>query len=276
MGSRYQKTAVLVITTHGGINVEIEETGVLQPVTTDKPEDMDIVLLQTAVCGVVNMLESDKVNEFTQVIRDTIKESDFNNETTQTEMVNIAETIKTKLMQIDDQPAVVAKEIYSKTPGYIDDDETMDYLHHSNKMYNVYSGKTLIDKEFSRANELTNPNSLDWKVNLLRQLDNREISYEDLMVTLNPNITKLRNSDERKQPSILSMYKIISELQRRGISKVIIIDLTCSVIIQNVSETTTRHFRRKQSKKYQLSIKTRGGRTRKKRRAKLIVNSKRK
>ena len=72
------KTAVLVITTHGGINVEFTTTGGLQPITIAEPDGMDIVLLEAAVCGVVNSVSPSNVVSYTKTVRDAINISEFN------------------------------------------------------------------------------------------------------------------------------------------------------------------------------------------------------
>ena len=234
----HQKTAVLVITTHGGVKVEFSSTIGLHPVMTTEPDGMDIVLLQTAACGVVNMVPPSKVVSYTKVVRDAINASGFNNNTTKSDMVAMVERIKSEIMGIDNLPPTIAKEISSKTPGYADDPQTMDYHHHNNKFYNIYSDKYMIDKRFSRANELTKPGSRDWKVNLLGTKD------EDLMDTLNPNVSSLRKSSKRDELSVLYMRNIIKELQKRGITKLLIFDFTCSVIENDVSDREARHTRR--------------------------------
>jgi len=239
----HQKTAVLVITTHGGVKVTLSSTSGLDTIMTSEPDDMDIVLLQTAACGVVNMVPPSKVVSYTKVVRDAINASGFNENTTKSDMVEIVERIKSEIMGIDNLPATIAKEISSKTPGYADDPQTMDYHHHTNKFYTVYSDKYMIDKRFSRANELTKPGSRDWKVNLLGTKD------EDLMDTLNPNVSSLRKSNKRDELSVLYMRNIINELQKRGIKKLLIFDFTCSVIENDVSDRGVRHTRRTFMKK---------------------------
>ena len=234
----HQKTAVLVITTHGDIKVEVSSTTGLHPIMTAEPDGMDIVLLQTAACGIVNMVPPSKVVSYTKIVRDAVNASGFNENTTKSDMVVMVERIKSEIMGIDNLPATIAKEISSKTPGYADDPQTVDYYHHIDKFYNVYSDKYMIDKRFSRANELTKPGSRDWKVNLLGTKD------EDLMETLNPNVSSLRKSSKRDELSVLYMRNIIKELQKRGITKLLIFDFTCSVIENTVSKRDVRHTRR--------------------------------
>ena len=239
----HQKTAVLVITTHGDIKVEFSSTTelhpiMIHPIMTAEPDGMDIVLLQTAACGIVNMVPPINVVSYTKTIRDAIKTSEFNENTTKSDMMSIAERVKVEIMQIDNQPADVAREISSKNTNFSEDPQTIDYHHHNNKFYNIYGDKNIVDKRFSRANKLTKPGSRDLKVNLLGAPN------EDLMNTLNPHISSLRNSHKRHEPSVLYMRNIIKELQKRGITKLLIFDFTCSVIENDVSDRVTRHTRR--------------------------------
>ena len=234
----HQKTAVLVITTHGDIKVEVSSTTGLHPIMTAEPDGMDIVLLQTAACGIVNMVPPINVVSYTKTIRDAIKTSEFNENTTKSDMMSIAERVKVEIMQIDNQPADVAREISSKNTNFSEDPQTIDYHHHNNKFYNIYGDKNIVDKRFSRANKLTKPGSRDLKVNLLGAPN------EDLMNTLNPHISSLRNSHKRHEPSVLYMRNIIKELQKRGITKLLIFDFTCSVIKNTVSKRDVRHTRR--------------------------------
>jgi hypothetical protein len=232
------KTAVLVITTHGGINVEFTTTGGLQPITIAEPDGMDIVLLEAAVCGVVNSVSPSNVVSYTKTVRDAINISEFNENMTKSDMMSIAERVKTEIMQIDDQPDLTAKEISARNSNFIDDPQTIDYYHHNNKFYNIYGDKYIVDKRLSRANELTKPGSRNWKVNLLGALD------EDLMDTLNPNISSLRKSSKRHENNILYTHDIIEELEKRGITKVLIFDFTCSVIENIVTKRQVRQTRR--------------------------------
>ena len=231
------KTAVLVITTHGQIDVGITKTGILQPVLTPKPSNINVVLLQAAVCGVINIVEPNQVASYVKVINDTVNASGFNENTTKEEMVEIAESIKTQLMKIDDKPEEVAQEVSVKNPNYVGNTEVMNYHYHNNKFYNIYSNRFIIDKKFLRANELTNPRSKDWKINLLSE------NGEDLMETMNRNVSSLRNSSERKKNSVLYMSEIIQELQKRDILNVLIFDFTCSIISNYVTPRDIRRVR---------------------------------
>jgi hypothetical protein len=232
-----EKSVVVVITTHGAMKVSIGKTGLLKPILAPKPTNMNVVLLQAAVCGVVNFIGSTEISSYVKAINGVVKASGFNDNTTKEDMVKIAESIRTKLLQLDNMREQVAQEISEKNPDFVGDPQTMDYIHHKNKFYNIYDNDYLIDKQFSRANELTTPRGKIWKVNLLGK------NSEDLMAKMNPNVSSLRNSSKRKENSVLYMSGIIRELEKRGIENALIIDLSCSVIDNTLSDRDIRHAR---------------------------------
>ena len=90
----------------------------------------------------------------------------------------------------------------------------------------------MYDKKFSRDRRMVNT-SYNWKINLL-------FHNEDLMDSLNNSVTALRDKDERNVNNVTMMSSIINLLRVRGITKVIIIDLSCSVIRNGKSEVTPR------------------------------------
>ena len=169
----HQKTAVLVITTHGGVKVEFSSTIGLHPVMTTEPDGMDIVLLQTAACGVVNMVPPSKVVSYTKVVRDAINASGFNNNTTKSDMVAMVERIKSEIMGIDNLPPTIAKEISSKTPGYADDPQTMDYHHHNNKFYNM--GNSISLEETDENEERGHENNIEMKIFIAKFITNNNL-----------------------------------------------------------------------------------------------------
>ena len=150
-------------------------------------------------------------------------------------MEQIVKNIRVKLIDKDDQPTDAAKEVRSKNEFYTDDTETMAYYHSSDLLYRVYNyngGDTMYDKKFSRDRRMVNT-SYNWKINLL-------FHNEDLMDSLNNSVTALRDKDERNVNNVTMMSSIINLLRVRGITKVIIIDLSCSVIRNGKSVVTPR------------------------------------
>ena len=138
----------------------------------------------------------------------------------------------------------------------------MDYFHHSNKSYTVSSDGILFDKRFSRENDQTTRGSRDWKVNLL---GDRKSKDEDLMVTLNPNVTSLRNAGTRDESSVARMSDILQHLNERGVKKVLIFDFTCSVAEYDLTERELRDLRRNDNKPRGGNHKTKRKTTRKSR-----------
>ena len=255
-----QKTAVLVITTHGDFEAEVDtSTGGLHPKTVETL-GMDIVVLQAATCGVVNLVQPSDVVSYITTIRRAV--SGFNGKTPKKKMIKLIQDIRTKIMMIDNQPDIVAKEVSLQNPNFVNNSRTMDYFHHSNKSYTVSSDGILFDKRFSRENDQTTRGSRDWKVNLL---GDRKSKDEDLMVTLNPNVTSLRNAGTRDESSVARMSDILQHLNERGVKKVLIFDFTCSVAEYDLTERELRDLRRNDNKPRGGNHKTKRKTTRKSR-----------
>jgi len=235
------KTAVLVITTHGDFEAEVDaSTGGLQPETVNPPDRMDVVVLQAATCGVVNILKPADVVRFVYNIRSNIEKFGFDDKTSKKDMVEIVTKIGSEIKGADSQPSDVAHEVSVKNPNYIEDGHTMEFHHHNDKSY-VVSSK-IIDKRFSRENTQTKDRSRDWKVNLLGATLGKD---EDLMVTLNPTLSSLR---KRERTEVIYMSDIIDELYKRGVRKILIFDFSCSVVSNDVSERDVRELRRNVNK----------------------------
>jgi hypothetical protein len=244
------ETAVLVFTTHGDIQVRSSR----DPLLTEEvekyriPEGIEIVSLNAVKPSVPNMLPPKNVKPFIRIVRNATE--DFNDETEKKEMKKMVKQIKQQIFELDDQPGEVAKEVYNKNVNYTDDEETMAYHHSSHEfLYSIrtYTNGYVSNKEFLREDKLlykknyegetVKLESSNWKLNLLNTNVNND---EDLMDTLNPNVGKTRAAHEREEYTVTRLGNIIDELNRRGIKKVIIVDLTCSVIRKKLAGVTSR------------------------------------
>jgi hypothetical protein len=232
------ETAVLVFTTHGDIQVRNSRNPELTEEVEDFliPEGIEIVILNAVSPGVPNLLPPKNVAPFVKIIRNAT--SRFNVRTPMKEMKEIVKTIKSQIFERDDQPENVAKEIRSANELYTNDGEIMAYHNHSHEFLYKISSYTneqrLPNKEYLREDKLLYKNgenkkikNSNWKLNLLNSSVETD---EDLMDTLNPNAGKLRTASLREGFTITRLETVINELHRRGIRKLIIIDLTCSVI----------------------------------------------
>lgn len=247
------ETAVLVFTTHGDIQVRNSRNPELTEEVDDFfiPEGMEIVILNAVSPGVPNLLPPKNVAPFVRIVRNAT--SHFNSRSPMKEMKEIVQTIKNQILERDDQPENVAKEIRSANELYTNDGEIMAYHNRSHeflykiKTYTKGTKSLIPNKEYLREDKLLykiNDNgekikikNSNWKLNLL----NSDISTdEDLMDTLNPNAGKTRNASSREGNTTTRLETIINELYNRGVRKLIIIDLTCSVIRKKQSGITDR------------------------------------
>ena len=243
-----KETAVLVFTTHGDLQVKSSKN----PLLTEEvekyriPEGMEIVSLNAVKPGVPNMLPPKNVKPFVKIVREATH--NFNDATKKKEMREMVKQIKQQIIELDDQPGEVSKEVYKKNVNYTDDEETMAYHYTSHEfLYSIrtYTNGLISNKQFSREDKLlykedyegppVKLESSNWKLNLLNTNVNTD---EDLMDTLNPNVGKIRQRHEREGFTITRLENIIGELNKRGVKKIIIIDLTCSVIRKKLAGVT--------------------------------------
>lgn len=244
------ETAVLVFTTHGDIQVRKSKTHgrTEEEEKFTIPEDMEIVSLNAVKPGVPNMLPPKNVSPFIRIVRDAT--IGFNNNTEKKEMKEMVKQIKQEIFELDDQPGEIAVEINKKNTNYTDDDETVAYHHSSHEfLYGIrtYTKGVITNKEFLREDNLLykkdydrNPvklQSSNWKLNLL---NTNVKTDEDLMDTINRVAGRTREAHARQGYTITRLENVIRELYGRGIRKVIIIDLTCSVVRNKQAGVTSR------------------------------------
>jgi hypothetical protein len=141
----------------------------------------------------------------------------------------MVKSIRDQFIIKDDEPGDVEIEVKKKNKNYTENPDIMMYHHHSHELFyqiRSYSDRKIFNKRFYRENFETNKGS-NWKLNLLgpeRRYD------EDLVDTLNPNVAALRNAATRTETTYTRLNNIIDLLYGRGVRKLIIIDLSCSVI----------------------------------------------
>lgn len=245
-----KKTAVLVFTTHGDIQVRNS----INPELTEEvekfriPEGMEIVALNAVSPSVPNLLPPKNVAPFIKIVRNATK--DFKDTSKKDQMKEMVKSIRRQIVEGDDQPGTATKEIRSKNEFYTNDEEIMAYHYHSHEfLYRIrtYSTGIVLNKEYLREDKLLYKKDYDdkivklkssnWKLNLLNSNINDD---EDLMDTLNPNAGKSRYASLGEGFTITRLKNVIDELYSRGILKVILIDLTCSVIRKKQRGITTR------------------------------------
>ena len=233
-------SAVIVITSHGDIQVKSSKN----PNETEEvekyrfPRDMTIVSLNAVSPSVPNLLPPKNVAPFVKIVRDNT--SIFNGRTSKKDMKNIVKIIREQILEMDDQPEDARTQVHSGNTYYTNDGEIMAYHYHSHELlYKIktYTNGMIYNKEFLRENSLVKPRSSNWKINLL---NSGPTTDEDLMDTLNPSVTSLRSASTRSVNTVTRMKNIIEELHNRGVRKLIIIDLSCSVIRKNLYGLTRR------------------------------------
>lgn len=244
------ETAVLVFTTHGDIQVRNSSNPELTEEVDDFfiQEDMEIVILNAVSPGVPNLLPPKNVAPFVRIVRNAT--SQFDNRTPMEQMQRMVQTIKNQIVERDDQPENVAKEIRSANELYTNDGEIVAYHNRSHEfLYKItsYSNELkrfIPNKEYLREDKLLYKKgenkkikNSNWKLNLLNSSVETD---EDLMDTLNPNAGKTRNASSREGYTTSRLETVLNELYRRGIRKLIIVDLTCSVIRNKQSGISNR------------------------------------
>jgi hypothetical protein len=256
-------SAVLVITTHGAIQVCENEHGTHDAELFTVPRDMTIVALNSVTPNIPNILPAKNVAPFVKIVRDRTSSKRFNASSSKAAMVEIVEEIKAEILENDDQIDWIAGQVKAKNENITGDGEIMAYFHHPDRLYQITThgpGQTIYNKEFLRELGLVKGKSSNWKLNLLSSGVTRD---EDLMDTLNPNVGKLRKGAPRTEDTVTRTESVIEELYARGIRKLIIIDLSCNVIRRGnygVSATAERHVAfthsRKGGKKVRKTMRT--------------------
>ena len=233
-------SAVLVITSHGDIQVRSSKN----PNESEEvekyriPNDMTIISLNAVSPSIPNLLPPKNVAPFVKIVRDNT--AGFNEDTSKKDMKSMVKKIREEIIEMDDQPEDARTEVHSGNTEYTNDGEIMAYHYHSHELlYKIktYSNGLILNKEYLRENSLIKPRSSNWKINLL---NTGPTTDEDLMDTLNPSVTSLRSARTRSVNTITRMKSIIELLYGRGVRKLIIIDLSCSVVRKGEYALTTR------------------------------------
>jgi len=261
--------AVLAITTHGDIQVRIDNRdGIAKPILIEIRPDMEVVGLQVVPTSVPNLLPSRNIKTFINIIKEDT--STFNEDSTIESMREMVEQSKQRIIPLDDQPNEIVQEVRKNNTNYTSDAEVMQYFYHLDLLYNVKNYKLIprhinYNKEFLRENNHLNQDTrsrafYDWKINLLNAVDRsgNPISV-DLMDLLTPNVTALRGANTRDEFSVTNLSSVLEFLYMRGVRKVIIMDFTCSVIRNKLAGVDAR------AERYLALIqnRNRGGRKRK-------------
>jgi len=220
--------AIVAITTHGCIQVyKDKKHDIFEPIRMDTITGMEVISLNVVTPSVPNLLPTEVVDSAIKIVKDETTPEKFNNSTTKENMLKLVGKIKNELKNNDTQPQEVENEFKNKNAEYTNDEEIVAYRQHIDSMYTIYDYSTRfpLNKQFYRANNDTLGKMYDWKIILLS-----EENEPDLMEELHHNISALRNTNTRKENSIIYLSDIIDYLKKNGKKKVIIVDFSCSVI----------------------------------------------
>lgn len=235
--------AVVAICSHGDVQVrEDPATGRLEPLICIIPEDMDIVILNTVPPAVPNLLPPTMLPFIDTIVEKTKK---FNSRSTIDQMKKMVQSARDELVEIDEQPQLVAAEVFGKNKEYTEDEEVLAYFYKPDMLYSILSsdrGVPPLNKELLRENSTVTASGderFDWRINLLSKVG----PPIDLMETLNPNVTSLRDTATRDEYSVTSMQALINYLYERGVRKAIFFDFSCSVIRRKEHGVTPREER---------------------------------
>jgi len=220
-------SAILVITTHG--QIQVCSVGDLGHTTckTEIPKGMDVVSLEVVPPGVVNFLPGENIpGNFGTIMKHS---RGFNETTDKTDMIEFVKIIGEALMEIDDQPEFISGFVNRRDEDVTGDPEFMAYHYRPEFRYRVrmHDSGLIENKVFSRTEGDVTLKDGDWKLNLF--IDGRYIPI-DLMTEIHANPSKLRNVYERTEDNRINMEEILEYIkQKYYIVKLIIIDMSCCV-----------------------------------------------
>jgi hypothetical protein len=214
---RSPNVAVLAITTHGGI--QIDKNG--EPKKFRVPEKMTIIKISAATPGVCNYASEDDTQESVESLINLIKtdlkgdKTDFASKAKQS-LKKIGDSVSDDLRADLRKDQSVNKEI---------DDSAADFVHHSDKGYQVSvkkSDEEILDKYYVRENNVF-VGPWDLKITLLT-----EEGFPDLMRELKtPKRMKTRQEEETHDVFLSDVVNHLKE--KYDINYIIIADLTCSI-----------------------------------------------
>jgi hypothetical protein len=235
--------AVVAICSHGDVQVRRDpETDTLEPLLCSIPEDMDIVILNTVPPAVPNLLPPTMKPFIDTIVKGS---RNFNSRSSIEQMKEIVASTREELIEIDEQPELVAAEVLGKNTEYSEDEEVLAYFWKPDMLYSMLSsdsGIPPLNKELLRENSsvfASGERRYDWRINLLPKGG----AAIDLMVELNPIVAALKDTDTRDEFSVTSMQALIDYLYARGVRKAIFYDFSCSVIRRKAYGVTPREER---------------------------------
>jgi hypothetical protein len=113
-------------------------------------------------------------------------------------------------------------------------------------MYEITHGKRHFNKQYLRKEselKTRGPSMYDWRINVLNVLDEHG-KYIDMMEYLNTMVCALRGRTDRDDFTTTNLSDVIGALHREGVTRILAVDFTCSVIRRGAFGVEPREERR--------------------------------
>lgn len=226
--NNWNPTAILFITTHGIVTKE-DETSDIHTFTV--PQGITIKRATASTPGECNIVEPEVIDGYVSLIKSLMSELLSNREDTQN---NAISKVFTTVQKIESNELTKKRkyiEIAGDNEDYVEDYKR--FVKNFNKAFGYkefHSGEQIIDKKYVRSNNQATKN--DWTMKVMN-------------IPGNPDLLSFLKSQTRFGESTVTLKEIVEFLQGKGVSTIVIFDMTCSSIMTtNFVEYPERHVRR--------------------------------
>jgi hypothetical protein len=224
--SKLPETLVLFATAHGSITVESDQVK-----TFNVPEGMKITRIMTTRPGVCNITQEEQIN---RIVLDMI--AAFQN-ITPNEIDTIVASISHSIPNV-----VQSVETRIKTDT-ANERFLQQFLrsHIKRPIVKVFTeGQPVINKVLRRSAGEGVDKAYDYKLNIINVPGHPDL-FDELMFGRTGPSTALRSYDEYAR--IVSLARVVSTLQSRGVKHLVLFDFTCSGFDSMVAELSERDER---------------------------------
>jgi hypothetical protein len=246
---------ILFITTHG-IIVKEDENADFNTFTV--PQGITIKRTLASVPGECNFMDDETVEEYVSLVNRFMSELTSNRETTQNYAI---EKISNAMHKSDKNKIKI-----SLNETYDDDDfDEVDYNNYVNQFDKSFNykqflpGEEMINKQFKRTNELVKKH--DWSINIMNMPGH-------------PDLLSFLKIQTRRGDSIITLKEIVDFLKNKGVTQIILFDMSCSSIMNNEYNEYNQRVIRK-SRRNIIDRKIGGKKSKYKRKVKKINNKNR-
>jgi len=236
--TKWNKTAVLFITTHGSITITEEETADVN--TLIVPEGITIKRASVSVPGECNIVSEDDVNDYVKIINKYMSELTSNRETTQDHAIQTI-MLTIKKIGLEEVEGLTNKLKSLKGKPEFDEDEE-GFVHNYNygfKIDTINSGKEIINKKYERYDSKSSKNN--WVIKVMN-------------IKGQPDLLSFLKRQTRSENSIVTLREILYFLQSKGVENIVILDISCGTFFTTADEgfdrRTIRRLRRSIKKSF--------------------------